>query len=466
MNAKRICLGLSAILCGFSLHAGGPYYLTADGSSKNNVPFENPAYWQDEDGGTYAGGGVFDPEGEYFVDNGRVLTAGKGWSTAGNIVFGGKSLTLGDAAAQKNGSLYLYLSNGSNSSGVKPTDVIFSKLILVRGEVNHNYNDNSQNVIRGPVEVRAATVDAFKIVNYYFTCIDEWTGDFTGTENAYLMIGGGARKGFTFKATGSWQNYLGTLTVRKAATPDSPYDTTYRPQTSSSFPGTLSLEEATVLSPLNATDVFTVKNLSLGAGIKIVVNATASASSRIVASDSFSQAGTVALDASKAIPATAAVSDGRTVTLLTVPATATLSKENFLLDDATAAAHGHLFVDDNGDDTQSLKLVFYPVVYQTVTDGGDHKTQMDSSLLVAEHWSDNELPHDRADYQVKPDANNKAVYLHTPKVERYEFPGESLTCYGWCYFYQWCNDFVCKKLTVRNNGMLSLGNGTGGRRIA
>ena len=70
-----------AVFCAvvsFSAFAGGPYYLTADGSSKNNLPFEDPAYWQDEDGGTYAGGGVFDPEGEYFVDNGRVLTAGDG----------------------------------------------------------------------------------------------------------------------------------------------------------------------------------------------------------------------------------------------------------------------------------------------------------------------------------------------------------------------------------------------------
>ena len=340
------------------------------------------------------------------------------------------------------------MSNGSNSSGVKPTDVIFSKLILVRGEVNHNYNDNSQNVIRGPVEVRAATVDAFKIVNYYFTCIDEWTGDFTGTENAYLMIGGGARKGFTFKATGSWQNYLGTLTVRKAATPDSPYDTTYRPQTSSSFPGTLSLEEATVLSPLNATDVFTVKSLSLAGGSKIVVAASPSACSQIVVTDAFTQTGTVALDTS----AVTVGSEGVSIVLLTVPASQDLSEKDFKLDDTMAGKNGYLSVKEE-DGSRKLLLVVNKTVTQTVTDSSasvpHQQSGVASSMLDKTHWSDGELPHAYADYLVAP--NPGAVHLFTPEVAACDFAGASLSFKPWCYFYLACNRLTVPKLAFLGN---------------
>lgn len=415
-----------AVLVGaHSAFAGGPYYLAADASNKKDVAFDIVGSWLDEDGNAYQGDTVFDPDASYFVSDGRVLTTRYGGENVPDTVFSGKSLTFGSVQNGKKGYFYIYQSGNYK--------IAFTKLILEKGEVNHNYLHNARNTIDGDVEVRSVAADPFKFINYYANCRDIWTGDFSGGSDAVFMIGGAANTGYVFQATGTWTEYQGKLIVRNPKTEGA---ITFRPQTSSSFPGTLAMEPLTVLSPLNATDVVTVKNLELSGNAKIIVAGSVSSASRIVASEGFSQTGKVLLDVTSLLPS---VTDaGSTNTIICVPADASLSADDFILDDDVLAKNGYLTVDESGEGVKRLNLVFNRVVAQTVTDSSSsvkhQERNVASSLLDATHWSDRELPHAGVDYIVKPDADNKAVHLFAPQQD-YEFQGDRLIFKPWCYFH-------------------------------
>ena len=122
MKAKWIVV-LSAVLSGASaVFAGGPYYLTSDGSNTNGVPFSDASYWQDSSGNAYEGESVFDPEADYVVEQGRILSTYKGWQNVAPSVFTGRTLALGNASTGKRGDLYL-ASSGNQT-------IQFTKLML------------------------------------------------------------------------------------------------------------------------------------------------------------------------------------------------------------------------------------------------------------------------------------------------------------------------------------------------
>ena len=426
--------------------AAGPYYLSASGSGQNGAQLDNPGMWEDA-GGTPCT--EFDADADYHVGAGRTFSTRYGYNAA-ESVFPGGQLTIGDIAGSKNGLLYLR----GDSLTTFPRGIK-----LARGQALNNYAANANQQVAGNVEVLAAESSPFQLWSWYVNCKQTWTGIFSGAANVVFLVGGGScRDGFEFRATGDWSAYLGTVTVRKGTVSEQDTVVTYRPQSSSSFPGSLVLETATVFSPMNQNDVFTVKALSIADGVKIVVPASASTNASIVATNAFSCTGKVTIDASQV---TSTKTDaGREAVVLTVPEAATLDASMFTLDATAAAANGYIRVDVNGDGTKSLKVVFNAIVTQTVSDGGSHQSRQASSLLDRTHWSDGELPHSGADYFVQP-INNNACHLHTPLDTDYEFPGESLTFKGWCYFYSWGRTFTCRRLVLKDKARIYMGNNGG-----
>ena len=431
--------------------AAGPYYLSATGSAQNGKPFDTPSVWEDA-GGTACT--EFDSTADYYVGNGRSLYTYYGGSAAAST-FPGNSVTLGDIAGAKNAFLYL--------RGNSLTSFPRGGIKLARGQTLNNYAQNASQSVSGSVEVLAPSTTPFQLWSYYAGCKQIWSGNFSGAVTAGLLVGGGScRNNFEFRATGDWSEYFGTVIVRKGVVSSEDTKVTYRPQTSSSFPGSLVMEESTAISPLNADDVITVKSFSVADGVKIVVPATAATNASIMVTNAFLCSGVAVVDAS-GVAATTVGGNGRNAVVLTVPDSSDIEESMFVLDETSTAANGRLKVSDNGDGTKSLKVVFYAIVTQTVSDSDGsvgHQNRQPSSLLDATHWSDNELPHANADYFVQP-INNNACHLHTPLDTDYEFPGESLTFKGWCYLYSWGRTFSCKKLVIKNNSRIYMGNNSG-----
>ncbi len=446
---KAIVLNASATLAVIAMSlaatAAGPYYLSASGSGQNGAQLDNPGMWEDTSGNPCT---AFDESADYYVGSARTFSTRYGYQVAASV-FPGGPLTIGDVAGAKNG--FLYLRGDSQTTfprGIK----------LACGQALNNYVQNVSQSVSGSTEVLSPVSTPFQIWSYYAGCKQIWSGNFSGLDTAGLLVGGGScRDAFEFRATGDWTAYLGTVTVRKGVVSGVDSQVTYRPQTSSSFPGSLVMEADTVISPMNQNDVVTVKSFSIADGAKIVVPASASANAAIVATNAFSCMGTVLVDASQV--ASTKTGAGRVAIVLTVPDTSDVDESMFLLDDTSTTANGFLKVSDNGDGTKSLKVVFYGVVTQTVSDGGSHQSRQNSSLLDNTHWSDGELPHANADYYVQPLPG--ACHLHTPLDTDYEFLGESLTFKGWCYFYSWGRTFTCKKLVIKNNSAIFMGNNGG-----
>ena len=436
---------LSVIAMSLIANAAGPYYLSASGSGQNGAQLDNPGMWEDASGNPCT---AFDELADYYVGSARTFSTRYGYQVA-TSVFPGGPLTIGDIAGAKNG--FLYLRGDSQTTfprGIK----------LARGQALNNYAQNASQSVSGSAEVLSSASTPFQIWSYYTGCKQIWSGNFSGLDTAGLLVGGGScRDAFEFRATGDWTAYLGTVTVRKGVVSGVDSQVTYRPQTSSSFPGSLVMEADTVISPMNQNDVVTVKSFSIADGAKIVVPASASANAAIIVTNTFSCTGRVFVDAS-AVSSTK-TDAGRTAVVLTVPDSSAMDESMFALDDTSTAANGCLKVSDNGNGTKSLKVVFYGIVTQTVSDGGSHQSRQNSSLLDNTHWSDGELPHANADYFVQPLPG--ACHLHTPLDTDYEFLGESLTFKGWCYFYSWGRTFTCKKLVIKNNSAVFMGNNGG-----
>ena len=431
----------------FPAIASGPYYLSASGSAQNAVAFDTASCWEDA-GGTPCTD--FDATADYHVRNSRQLFTRYGGSAA-ESVFPGYSVTIGDTEAEQNGFLYLRATSLTTfpRGGIR----------LAKGQALNNYTQSASQSVSGNVVVESPAAAPFQLWSYYTGCKQIWSGNFSGEETVGLLVGGGScRDNFEFRATGGWAAYRGSLTVRKGVASSQDTKVTYRPQTSSSFPGSLIMESTTVISPMNQDDIITVKSFSIADGAKIIIPASASDNASIVATNAFSCTGTVLIDTSQI--ASSKTDAGRAAVILTVPDTSDLSETMFSLDATSTAANGCLKVSDNGDGTKSLKVVFYGIITQTVSDGGSHQSRQSSSLLEATHWSDNALPHGLADYFVQP-INNNACHLHTPLDTDYVFPGESLTVKGWCYFYSWGKSFTCKKLVVMNNSGIFMGNNSG-----
>ncbi len=437
---------LAMIVMPFAAIAAGPYYLSASANNVSNVAYDDPSSWEDAKGTPCA---AFDSSADYYVGESRNLNTRRGYQAADSI-FPGNSVTIGDIAGAKNGFLRI--------TGDSLSDFPRAGLKLARGQVVNTYVENVTHRISGHVEVLSSSANPLQVWSYYTGCKHDWQGDFEGVSTAALLVGGGScRNNFEFRATGNWSAYFGTVIVRKGVVNDVDSKVTYRPQTSSSFPGGLVMETTTVFSPMNQNDVFKVKALSLADGVKIIVPASASDNASILVTNTFSCLGTVAIDASQV--ASTKTDAGRMAVVLTVPDSSDIEESMFILDESSTAADGHLKVSDNGDGTKSLKVVFYAIVAQTVSDGGSHQSRQNSSLLDKTHWSDGELPHANADYFVQPLPG--ACYLHTPLDTDYEFPGESLTFKGWCYFYSWGRTFTCKKLVIKNNSAVFMGNNGG-----
>ena len=446
MKAKWIVV-LSAVLSGAAaVFAGGPYYLTSAGSNKSGEPFSAASYWQDSSGNAYEGESVFDPEADYVVEQGRILSTYKGWQNVAPSVFTGRTLALGNASTGKRGDLYL------TSSGNQT--IRFTKLILVKGESVNNYERNAGTVIEGSVDVVSPADAPFQFRNYYGGCIQNWTGAFSGDRDSGMLVGGNAcRSNFTFKATGDWSGYKGAVFVRKGTVTPLKYDTAFCCQTSSSFPGMLVMEESTRLTLLGGGDVFSVGSLSLGEGVKITLPATATANARILATGSFECLGRIVLDVSAAVPADNA---SRIVNVLTVPGDAEIDVSMFSLDEKSVERLGILGLSvDSGTGAKTLYVEFAPFICKTESDEKVLHDKTKPSGFDDRHWSNGELPTDRAHYFVNR-INNQQTWLRTPADvdSDLDFAGLSLTFDSWCYFHVFCRSFSVPRLTMKSSSRI------------
>jgi hypothetical protein len=452
MKAKWIVV-LSAVLLGAAaVFAGGPYYLTSAGSNNSGASFSDKSYWLDSSGNAYEGESVFDPEADYVVEQGRILSTYKGWQNVAPSVFTGRTLALGNASTGKRGDLYL------TSSGNQT--IQFTKLMLVKGESVNTYVANAGTVIEGSVDVVSPADAPFQFRNYYGGCIQNWTGSFSGGSDSGILVGGNAcRSNFTFKATGDWSGYKGTVFVRKGTVTPLKYDTAFCCQTSSSFPGTLVMEESTRLTLLGGNDVFSVGSLSLGEGVKITLPATATANARILATGSFECQGRVVLDVLAAVPAE---NQARTVEILTVPGDAEIDVSMFSLDGRAMERMGILGLSVDGETgAKTLYVEFAPFIYKTVTDAQVVHDKTKTSGFDDKNWSNGELPTSRAHYFINR-INNQQTWLRTPvdAALDLDFAGLSLTFDSWCYFHVFCRSFSVPKLTMKGTTRIWVENET------
>ena len=443
MKAKWIVV-LSAVLTGgAAVFAGGPYYLTADGSNQNGLPFSNASYWKDTSGIAYDGEGVFDPEADYLVEQGRILSTYKGWQNVAPSVFTGRTLVFGGALTRTKG--FLYLTSSGNQT------IQFTKLILVKGESVNAYVANAGTVIDGSVEVVSSANEPFQFRNYYGGCIQNWTGAFSGDRDSGILVGGNScRSNFTFKATGDWSGYNGTVIVRKGTVTPLEYDTAFFCQTSSSFPGTLVMEESTRLTLIGNSDVFSVGALSLWEGVKIKIPATGTTNARIAATDGFECLGRVVLDISAAVPAD---DQARTINLLTVPVDAEIDVSMFALDATSEARLGRLGISTDVEaGTKTLYVEFAPFICKTASDAQVVHDKTKTSGFNDRNWSNGELPTFRAHYFVNR-INNNQTWLRTPvdATLDLDFAGLSLTFDSWCYFHVFCRSLSVPKLTMKSS---------------
>lgn len=457
--ASAVLVGLSFVTV-FGETETYTYVGGAPISSLNNTAYTNAKWWKDSKGEAGTDGAALDPNGDYVV-TGSINSPNSG--SLADAAFPGHSLAIGTAGSS--GSFHTYLSGGAvmtfGAGG----------LILNNGYI---YLEWKPQEIAGDVTVNTTQ---FGILNNYANTTFTLSGALHGASSSGLWFHPwrGTSTGYRVRLTCDCSDYLGSITIG---------DTSGEPpmtvELGDSLPGALTLFKNSTLAPAYGTNHVSVGNLTLGANTKLLIDGAwwkkdgiyDGETGRFAVTDSFSMTAPVTIETSSQV----VVPDGvaHKVPVLTVPIGAALDKSDFIFVPCqkSCVQIGELVVDtDEAAGTKTLSIAFEPVVLlETLDDDiGYSSADSPSSLTIAAHWSDGQLPHSGAHYLVLPPPG-------TP-IGAYKFASKTLrTRSGTKYDDIWSSDYndefagdslsigdgifltlLCKKFTVKNLRLLDGG---------
>jgi len=467
-----IAVGLAAFAAHSPLCADEPvpavYRLSASGSTALGGALTNAVYWLDESGSQCAESSTLDSTADYLVswkhpDRGVTYSKAIRTSKTGDIVFAGRSLTIGDDY-WSNGDGILYLS----AKNIKTT-FANDGLFLRYGSITLLNDNNANYEIYGKVTVLADGSDkgTFRIsrngtltnqtVNFH--------GPLVGSESAKFSI-----SMVTARFLDASQ-YKGTIVCGNNSGLGMSGDSEAK----------VTVGTNGTIFAASATDDWTLSTLSLdtNAAIRVTIAKTVDANgvehasgATIHVTDSLSTEGLAKVKLSMSDIAF----DGLTnrFVVLTAPKSAELDRDDFVLDLDMGAYPADMrrlakLEVECGEDRDSLVFTFEPVVSLVISDNNEQTACSRATTSFADdmesHWSDRRLPHEGAHYVVLK-TGDVASYLNTMGVGRsnssseYEmrhFPGESLTIGPDCMLTLYQSIFKVKELRILDGAYVRLG---------
>ena len=465
-----IAVGLAAFAAHSPLFADEPvpavYRLSASGNTALGGALTNAVYWLDESGSQCAESETLDSTADYLVswkypDKGETYSKAIRTSKTGDIVFAGRSLTIGDDHWSK-GDGILYLS----AKNIKTT-FANDGLFLRYGSIKLLNDNNANYEIYGKVTVLADGSDkgTFNITwNDNTNQTVNFHGPLVGSESAKFSI-----SMVTARFLDASQ-YKGTIVCGNNSGLGMSGDSEAK----------VTVGTNGTIFAASATDDWTLSTLSLStnATIKVTTVKTADANgiehvscATIHVTEGFSMEGLAKVKLSMSDIAF----DGLTnrFVVLTAPKSE-LDRDDFVLDLDMGAYPADMrrlakLEVERGEDRDSLVFTFEPVVSLVISDNNEQTACSRATTSFADgnesHWSDNRLPHEGAHYVVL--KNGDAIrYLNTMGVGRsnssseYEmrhFPGESLTIGPGCVLTLYQSLFGVKELRILDGAYVRLG---------
>ena len=330
---------LSAILCCVLGATGQTVYTLKTSSTSTSVLGST---WTD---GANDYTGSFDPDVDYAVVNDKILyvAASKNTYLTSNR-FSGRALHIGDISSGSSGTLYQY--GGSRNSDT-PGDFVFDNegLFLEKGIWKFRYLKTSYHAT-GKVTLDATAESPFVIYDVGLTTLDSNAltihGPLYGSGAMQVYSGYGSSSvstNFTLRLDGDCSSFTGTLAFMSKTNPTQTdvLCVSGLTLTNGTLSGAITLMEGCHLDTFCATDVTTIRSLSLGSGVELgfkakdVVqgNSRSLTNSSFTVSESFSYAGNVRVALAFDDSTNGRYADS--FDLLTVPDTATLNAADFTL---------------------------------------------------------------------------------------------------------------------------------------
>lgn len=467
-----IAVGLAAFAAHSPLCADEPvpavYRLSVSAKNVLGGALTNAVYWLDESGSQCAESSTLDSTADYLVswkypDRGVTYSKAIRTSKTGDIVFAGRSLTIGDDYWSK-GDGVLYLS----AKNIKTT-FANDGLFLRYGSITLLNDNNANYEIYGKVTVLA---DGSDKGTFFISRNDTLTnqtvnfhGPLVGSESAKFSI-----SMVTARFLDASQ-YKGTIVCGNNSGLGMSGDSEAK----------VTVGTNGTIFAASATDDWTLSTLSLStnATIKVTTVKTADANgiehvscATIHVTEGFSMEGLAKVKLSMSDIAF----DGLTnrFVVLTAPKSAELDRDDFVLDLDMGAYPADMrrlakLEIERGEERDSLVFTFEPVVSLVTSDNNKQTDCSSATTSFADdnesHWSDKQLPHEGAHYVVL--KNGDAIrYLNTMGAGRanatvaYEmrhFPGESLTIGPGCVLTLYQSLFKVKELRLLDGACVRLG---------
>ena len=467
---STVCLAALAAYSPLLAEESAPviYRLSESASSVKGDALTNAVYWLDESGVLCAASETLDSNADYLVGlkypdkNGdtycKTIRTGEQ-----DIVFAGKSLTIGDDTWSKGAGVFYF----SRYTG--KVTFLNEGLFLRYGRMELLKHSNVEFNAYGKVTILA---DETEKGNFYITRNDALTnqtvnfhGPLVGDESSEFSI-----RGVTARFLDASQ-YKGTIVCWK----NSGLGMSGVSQSKVSVLTNGTIFAASAASGLTLSTL----SLSTNATIKVTTVKTADANgiehssgATIHVTDSLSTEGLAKVKLSMSDIAF----DGLTnrFVVLTAPKSAELDRDDFVLDLDMGAYPADMrrlakLEVERGEDRDSLVFTFEPVVSLVISDNSEQTACSRATTSFADgnesNWSDKRLPHEGAHYVVLKDGD-AIRYLNTMGVGRsnsssgYEmrhFPGESLTIGPGCVLTLYQSNFKVKELRILDGAYVRLG---------
>ena len=456
-------------------HDRAVYRISATGGALKGEALINQAAWLDDKGKQCEETTVLDANADYLVgyknpDKGTVYSKAIRTSDSSDVVFSGRSLTIGDDSWSKgDGVLYVSRKNYKTSFSNEGLFLRFGRIALLK-------DSNAEFNIYGKVTILADGTDkrTFNIgsgkdvsgqtVNFH--------GSLIGGESAEFGLAGLFTDGPVTARFYDAAGYSGTVICREECELAMSGDSGAK----------VMVETNGTISAASATEDWSLANLSLETNTVIRVTTAKSTDANGV---EYITSSTIHVKNELQIKGIASVQlsmsdisfDGRTnrFVVLTAPKSASLNIKNFILDLDMGAYPDDMrrlakLQVESGDDRDFLVFVFEPVVSLVTGDNNKQTNCSEANSSFADgkedHWSDGKLPHEGVHYVVLKSNSGSIRYLNTTGVGRTaatagfeirHFPGESLTIGPECVLTLYQPLFKVKELRLLDGSKVRLG---------
>lgn len=458
---KSLLVGLTVSLLA-STGLGATNSLTGAGSSAGRPSFTNDAAWADVETGRTGPVGPLNPNDDYLVNSDRNCRSIN--VDRGTIVFGGRSLTIGDETT--GGRFYLY--------SYKNADLVFNDpgLFLKRGTFFVEASPNNSHRLSGVLTFLSKDT-AFNIRPDYSNMTFQVESLVQGAADTTVDVfcpavnaSGYDYAPFVVNFANDNSDFAGkivayTLTGWRDGKPPMTLGLS-----SASF-GAVEMQADTLLRATAQDDTISIGSLEFKAGAlyAVVGGVTVSSGSFSCTNSILEVRESLTLPAEgkvrMVVPRLLRVSDGGPCRALVMKAPAgsiDLGKIEIVPDGQSFLFDYEPKVETVGG-TDFLYLETVKVVAQLVVDvGGSGHDNGSSSLTNAANWSDGELPHAGAHYLVtKVGSSSGLLRTEVDSSLAYEFPGESLTIDDGCTFGGFIWSFTVKSLRLGNASVVNVG---------